>query len=37
MERDHMAMSKQKEIVENTGLFKIIEFQGLMILAARQS
>ena len=37
MEKGHMAMSEQKEMVEKTGLFKITESQGLMILAARQS
>ena len=37
MEKGHMAMSEQKSIVEKTGLFKIVEFQGLMILAAPQA
>lgn len=37
MEKGHMAMSEQKEILEKSGLFKITESQGLMILAARQS
>jgi ubiquinone/menaquinone biosynthesis C-methylase UbiE len=34
MEKGHMAMSEQKRTVEKTGLFKITESQGLMILAA---
>jgi hypothetical protein len=34
MEKGHMAMSEQKDIVERTGLFKITESEGLMILAA---
>jgi len=36
MEKGHMAMSEQKEIVQKAGLFKITESQGLMILAAPQ-
>jgi ubiquinone/menaquinone biosynthesis C-methylase UbiE len=36
MEKGHMAMSEQKHIVEKSGLFKITESQGLMILAAPQ-
>jgi ubiquinone/menaquinone biosynthesis C-methylase UbiE len=36
MEKGHMAMPEQKNIVEKTGLFKITESQGLMILAAPQ-
>jgi ubiquinone/menaquinone biosynthesis C-methylase UbiE len=36
MEKGHMAMSEQKDIVERTGLFKITESEGLMILAAPQ-
>jgi ubiquinone/menaquinone biosynthesis C-methylase UbiE len=36
MEKGHMAMSEQKTILEKTGLFKITEAQGLMILAAPQ-
>jgi ubiquinone/menaquinone biosynthesis C-methylase UbiE len=34
MEKGHMAMSEQKEILTKTGLFKITEAQGLAILAA---
>jgi ubiquinone/menaquinone biosynthesis C-methylase UbiE len=34
MEKGHMAMPEQKTILEKTGLFKITEAQGLMILAA---
>lgn len=34
MEKGHMAMSEQKEILTKTGLFRITESQGLMILAA---
>jgi ubiquinone/menaquinone biosynthesis C-methylase UbiE len=37
MEKGHMPMSEQKKTVEKTGLFKITESQGLMILAAPQS
>jgi len=37
MEKGHMAMSEQKKTVEGTGLFKIVESQGLMILAAPQA
>jgi ubiquinone/menaquinone biosynthesis C-methylase UbiE len=33
MEKGHMAMSEQKEILTKTGLFRITESQGLMILA----
>jgi ubiquinone/menaquinone biosynthesis C-methylase UbiE len=36
MEKGHMAMPEQKTILEKTGLFKITEAQGLMILAAPQ-
>jgi ubiquinone/menaquinone biosynthesis C-methylase UbiE len=36
MEKGHMAMSKQKEILMKTGLFRIREAEGLMILAAPQ-
>ena len=36
MERGHMAISEQKNVVERAGLFKITESQGLMILAAPQ-
>jgi len=36
MEKGHMPMSEQKEIVEKAGLFKITEAEGLMILAAPQ-
>ena len=36
MEKGHMAMSEQKEILTKTGLFKITEAEGLMILAAPQ-
>jgi ubiquinone/menaquinone biosynthesis C-methylase UbiE len=36
MEKGHMAMSEQKDIVEKVGLFKIVESQGLMILVAPQ-
>jgi len=34
MEKGHMAMPEQKEVLEKTGLFRITEAQGLMILAA---
>lgn len=34
MEKGHMAMSEQKELVAQAGLFRIVESQGLMILAA---
>jgi len=34
MEKGHMPMSKQKEILMKTGLFRIREAEGLMILAA---
>jgi ubiquinone/menaquinone biosynthesis C-methylase UbiE len=39
MEKGHMAMSEQKQLVENSGLFRIGESEGLMILAVplRQS
>ena len=37
MEKGHMAKSEQRDIVEKTSLFKIVEFQGLMILAAPQA
>jgi ubiquinone/menaquinone biosynthesis C-methylase UbiE len=37
MEKGHMAMPEQKRLVEKTGLFKITESEGLMILAAPQS
>ncbi|MGD0205755.1 MAG: class I SAM-dependent methyltransferase [Dehalococcoidia bacterium] len=36
MEKGHMAMPEQKTILDRTGLFKITEAQGLMILAAPQ-
>ena len=36
MEKGHMAMSEQKNIVEKAGLFKITESRDLMILAAPQ-
>jgi ubiquinone/menaquinone biosynthesis C-methylase UbiE len=36
MEKGHMAMSEQKEILTNTGLFRIKEAEGLMMLAAPQ-
>ena len=36
MEKGHMAMSEQKEILTNTGLFRIQEAEGLMMLAAPQ-
>ena len=34
MEKGHMAMSEEKAILEKSGLFKITESEGLMILAA---
>lgn len=34
MEKGHMDMEKQREILIKTGLFRITESQGLMILAA---
>jgi len=34
MHKGHMPMSEQKEILTKTGLFRITESQGLMILAA---
>jgi len=34
MEKGHMPMSQQKSIVENSGLFTIIEARDLMIVAA---
>jgi len=34
MHKGHMPMPEQREIVEESGLFKITEAQGLMILAA---
>jgi ubiquinone/menaquinone biosynthesis C-methylase UbiE len=37
MEKGHMAMPEQKSLVEKSGLFKITESEGLMILAAPQS
>jgi ubiquinone/menaquinone biosynthesis C-methylase UbiE len=37
MEKGHMAMPEQKSLLEKTGLFKITESEGLMILAAPQS
>jgi len=37
MEKGHMAMSEQKKTVEGIGLFKIVESQRLMILAAPQA
>jgi len=36
MEKGHMAILEQKKTLENTGLFRITESQGLMILAATQ-
>lgn len=36
MEKGHMAMSEQKEVLTNTGLFEIREAEGLMILAVPQ-
>ena len=36
MEKGHMAMPEQKKTVEESGLFKIAESQGLMILAVPQ-
>jgi ubiquinone/menaquinone biosynthesis C-methylase UbiE len=36
MEKGHMAMSKQKEVLTNTGLFEVKEAEGLMMLAAPQ-
>ena len=36
MEKGHMAMSEQKEVLTNTGLFQMREAEGLMILAAPQ-
>jgi len=36
MEKGHMAMSEQKEVLANTGLFQIREAEGLMMLAAPQ-
>jgi ubiquinone/menaquinone biosynthesis C-methylase UbiE len=36
MEKGHMAILEQKKTLENTGLFRITESQGLMILAAPQ-
>jgi ubiquinone/menaquinone biosynthesis C-methylase UbiE len=36
MEKGHMAMSEQKEVLMNTGLFQIEEAEGLMVLAAPQ-
>jgi ubiquinone/menaquinone biosynthesis C-methylase UbiE len=36
MEKGHMAISEQKKMVEKTGLLKITEAEGLMILAAPQ-
>ena len=33
MEKGHMAMSRQKELVAKTGLFQIVESERLMILA----
>jgi ubiquinone/menaquinone biosynthesis C-methylase UbiE len=39
MEKGHMPISDQRELVQNSGLFEVVESQGLMILAAprRQS
>jgi ubiquinone/menaquinone biosynthesis C-methylase UbiE len=39
MEKGHMPISDQKELVQNSGLFEVVDSQGLMILAAprRQS
>ncbi|OFW68000.1 MAG: hypothetical protein A2Y74_01390 [Actinobacteria bacterium RBG_13_63_9] len=34
MEKGHMAMSEQKEVLTNTGLYEIREAEGLMMLAA---
>jgi ubiquinone/menaquinone biosynthesis C-methylase UbiE len=36
MEKGHMAMPKQKEVLTNTGLFEVKEAEGLMMLAAPQ-
>jgi hypothetical protein len=36
MERGHLAMPEQKKMVENSGLCRITESQGLMILATSQ-
>jgi ubiquinone/menaquinone biosynthesis C-methylase UbiE len=36
MEKGHMAMSEQKEVLTNTGLLQIREAEGLMMLAAPQ-
>jgi ubiquinone/menaquinone biosynthesis C-methylase UbiE len=36
MEKGHMAMSEQKEVLTNTGLFQVREAEGLMMLASPQ-
>lgn len=36
MEKGHMPMDEQKEILTKTGLFKIVQSEGLMILASPQ-
>ncbi|MGQ9571988.1 MAG: class I SAM-dependent methyltransferase [Dehalococcoidia bacterium] len=36
MEKGHMPMARQKEILEKTGLFRVVECENLMILAAPQ-
>ncbi len=36
MEKGHMAMSEQRRILEQTGLFEVVESQRLMMLAAPQ-
>lgn len=36
MEKGHMAMSEQRRALEKTGLFKVVESQRLMMLAAPQ-
>ena len=36
MEKGHMPMAEQREILTKTGLFRIVESEGLMILATPQ-
>jgi ubiquinone/menaquinone biosynthesis C-methylase UbiE len=36
MEKGHMAMSEQRRILEETGLFEVVASQRLMMLAAPQ-
>lgn len=36
MQKGHMALSEQREILTNTGLFRVKEAEGLMMLAAPQ-